>query len=92
MREADLIGGAEQRDVRTIVSGFSGAVALARDSDLIATVPDRHTTNLRHGMLTFSLPMPTTEFTVSMMWHPRMDADPAQRWLRSCVREVCAAG
>ena len=75
-----------------IVSDFSAALALARDTDLIATVPERHTANLRHGMTSFSLPMPTTEFTVSMLWHPRMDADPVHRWLRSCVREVCAPG
>ena len=80
-----------KRQVRTIVSGFSAALALARDSDLIATVPDRHTTNLRHGMTSFSLPVPTTEFAVSMLWHPRMDADPAHRWLRSCLQEVCTA-
>ncbi len=80
-----------KRDVCSVVSGFSAALALARDSDLIATVPDRHTRNLRKGMTSFSLPMPATEFTVSMLWHPRMDADPAHRWLRSCVREVCAA-
>lgn len=79
-----------KRHVRTIVSDFSAALALARDTDLIATVPERHTANLRHGMTSFSLPMPTTEFTVSMLWHPRMDADPAHRWLRSCVRQVCA--
>jgi hypothetical protein len=24
-----------------------------------------------------------------MLWHPRMDADPAHRWLRECLREVC---
>lgn len=81
-----------RRHVRAIVSDFSAALALARDTDLIATVPERHTANLRHGMTSFSLPMPTTEFTVSMLWHPRMDADPAHRWLRSCVREVCAPG
>jgi DNA-binding transcriptional LysR family regulator len=79
-----------KRHVRTIVSDFSAALALARDTDLIATVPERHTANLRHGMTSFSLPMPTTQFTVSMLWHPRMDADPAHRWLRSCVRQVCA--
>jgi len=79
-----------KRNVRTIVSDFSAALALARDTDLIATVPERHTANLRHGMTSQSLPMPTTEFTVSMLWHPRMEADPAHRWLRSCVREVCS--
>ena len=79
-----------QRRVVTIVSGFAAALALARASDLVATVPDRHTANLRVGMISFSLPMPTKEFTVAMLWHPRMDADPAHRWLRTCVRELCA--
>lgn len=78
-----------RRRVRSVVSGFSAALAVARASDLVATVPDLHTANLRDGMTAFSLPMPTTEFTVSMLWHPRMDADPAHRWLRACLRDVC---
>lgn len=80
-----------QRRVTAIVSGFSAALALARGSDLIATVPDRHTDNLRKGMYAFELPVAAKEFTVSMLWHPRMDADPSHRWLRSCVKKVCAA-
>ncbi|KIG16664.1 Transcriptional regulator, LysR family protein [Enhygromyxa salina] len=28
--------------------------------------------------------------TISPIWHPRLDADPAHRWLRQCVREACA--
>ncbi len=79
-----------QREIVTIVGGFSAALALARGSDLIATVPERHTGNLRAGMHSFPLPFATPEFTVSMLWHPRLDADPAHRWLRGCVREVCA--
>jgi hypothetical protein len=27
---------------------------------------------------------------VSLLWHPRMETDPAHRWLRGRVREVCA--
>ncbi len=74
-----------------MVGGFSAAVGLARRTDLIASVPERHTAGLRHGMTTFPLPISTPEFTVSMLWHPRLDADPAHRWLRNCVRQVCAA-
>lgn len=78
------------RDIATIVSGFATAVALARASDLIASVPERHTTALRTGMHSFPLPVALPEIVVSLLWHPRMDADPAHRWLRACVREVCA--
>ena len=80
-----------ERQIVTIVSGFSTALALARASDLIASVPERHTGNLRIGMHSFHLPVATPEFTVSLLWHPRLEADLAHRWLRGLVREVCAA-
>lgn len=78
-----------ERHLVTIVGGFSTALALARASDLIASVPERHTGNLRAGMHSFALPVAMPEFTVSMLWHPRQDADPAHRWLRGLVRDVC---
>jgi DNA-binding transcriptional LysR family regulator len=80
------------RDIATTVGGFAAALALAKASDLIATVPERHTGNLRAGMFSFSLPVDMPAFTVSLLWHPRMQADPAHRWLRACVREVCGDG
>lgn len=79
-----------KRKIVTIVGGFSTALGLARASDLIASVPERHTGNLRAGMHNFPIPVSTPEFTVSLLWHPRMDADPAHRWLRACVRDACA--
>ena len=79
------------REIATIVDGFSTALALARASDLIASVPERHTGNLRAGMYSFALPISAPEITVSMLWHPRLDADPAHRWLRGHVRDVCMA-
>ena len=78
-----------ERQVVAIVGGFSAALALARGSDLIASVPERHTTNLRAGMHCFPLPVPLPDITVSLFWHPRLDADPAHRWLRGIVRDVC---
>ncbi|RDV01379.1 LysR family transcriptional regulator [Undibacter mobilis] len=80
-----------ERQVVTIVGAFTTALALARATDLIASVPEQYTANLRVGMFGFPLPVPTDTITVSMLWHPRLDADPAQRWLRSCVREVFLA-
>jgi DNA-binding transcriptional LysR family regulator len=79
-----------ERDIVTIVGGFSTALALALASDLIASVPERHTGNLRAGMHSFPLPVPVPEITVSLLWHPRLHADSAHRWLRGCVRDICA--
>ncbi|KIH82581.1 LysR family transcriptional regulator [Pseudomonas batumici] len=78
------------REVATFVAGFSTALSLARSTDLIATVPERHTGNLRTRMHSFELPFLLPTFTVAMLWHPRLDADPAHRWLRGCLRQVCA--
>jgi DNA-binding transcriptional LysR family regulator len=80
-----------ERHIAVIVGGFSAALALARGSDLVATVAERHTGNLRTGMHTFRLPVSPPELTVSLLWHPRQDSDPAHRWLRGHVRDVCAA-
>ena len=80
-----------QREVVTIVGAFSTALALARGSDLIATVPERQTGSLRAGLHSFSLPFAAPEVTISLLWHPRLDADPAHRWLRSLVLEVSAS-
>ena len=81
-----------ERQVATTVGGFSTALALVRSTDLIASVPERHTGLLRAGLFSFALPVPVPEITVSMLWHPRLDGDPAHRWLRGVVRGVCGAG
>ena len=78
-------------DVATIVSGFSIALALARTTDLIATVPERHSGNLLAGMFSFPIPLELPAITISLLWHPRMDADLAHRWMRGIVRDVCAS-
>jgi DNA-binding transcriptional LysR family regulator len=79
-----------EREIAATVGGFSPALALTRSSDMVATVPERHTGNLRLGLFSFPLPVSIPEITVSMLWHPRLDADPAHRWLRECVRATCA--
>jgi DNA-binding transcriptional LysR family regulator len=80
-----------ERAIATIVGSFSTALAIARSSDLIASIPERQTGNLRTGMLSFPLPVPTLELTLSLLWHPRPDADGAHRWLRNVILETCTA-
>lgn len=78
-----------RRDVAVLVGGFAAALAMARATDLVATIPERHTGGLRQGLHTFPLPLAVDPITVSLLWHPRLDADPAHRWLRGLVGDVC---
>ena len=79
-----------ERQIATVVTGFASALALVRGTDLVAAVPERHTGNMRDGLFSFPLPFEAPEVTVSLLWHPRRDADPAHRWLRACVRDACS--
>ena len=80
-----------KREIVVVVPGFPAALAIACASDLVALVPSMflHAEQLRHGgagaaaAQGFALPVRAAEITVSQMWHPRLEADPAHRWLRT---------
>lgn len=80
----------ETREIAVTVSGFATAIALARATDMAASVPERHTANLREGLRSFTLPFPTPGLTISLLWHPRMDADRAHRWIRTLIHDACS--
>jgi DNA-binding transcriptional LysR family regulator len=78
-----------RREIVASVDGYIAALALARRSDLVASVPEQHTWALRDGMFSFPFPVYVPEVTVSLLWHPRQDSDPAHQWLRQCMVDVC---
>ncbi|MCX5494961.1 LysR family transcriptional regulator [Kaistia dalseonensis] len=79
-----------KREVVVIVPGFPEALRIARQSELVALVPRSCLGDpLAQGVIGFALPVQTPEIAISAMWHPRMDADPAHRWLREIVMAVC---
>ncbi len=87
-----------RREVVAIVPGFPDAMRVARQTDLIALVPrsclgplTMQADPLPESLSGFDLPVRTPDLAVSAMWHPRLEADPAQRWLRSTVTPVCRA-
>jgi DNA-binding transcriptional LysR family regulator len=85
------------RTVVAVVPGFRAALAVASTSDLVAQVTGSFFHAVRAGQTSsgaatvdsFPLPVRTEAITVSQMWHPRFDADPAHRWLRELVRATC---
>ncbi len=86
-----------QRQVVVVVPSFPAALAIAADSDLVALVPHsfiqaepaQQDRDGRTPVTSFPLPVPTESITVSLIWHPRADADPAHRWLRDLVLSTC---
>ncbi|MFU0881800.1 LysR family transcriptional regulator [Kluyvera cryocrescens] len=83
-----------QRKIAAIVPGYSAAMSVVQHSDLIAQVPASWfaSQQMRFGEVIFqgfALPVDTPPITVSQMWHPRMEVDPAHRWLRQQVLSVC---
>ena len=78
-----------RRTIVAVVSGFPDAMRIARESDVVAQVPRSlmctglaSAAALAEGLAFFELPVTTPEIVISAMWHPRLDADPAHRWLR----------
>lgn len=81
------------REIAVVVPGHPDALRIAAQSDLIALVPRSCLDSRQWGvvapMASFELPVSTPDITVSAMWHPRLDADPAHRWLRDTVISTC---
>jgi DNA-binding transcriptional LysR family regulator len=86
-----------RREIVAVVPGFPDAMRIARNTDLVALVPRSGLTSptgadsTGPGLVGFDLPVRTPPIVISAMWHPRMDADPAHRWLRDTVVAVCHA-
>ena len=79
-----------QRRVVVVVPSFPAALAVAATSDLVGLVTTSFVREVAGANVhSFALPVRTNAITVSQMWHPRMDADPAHRWLREMVRSAC---
>ncbi|WP_342210671.1 LysR family transcriptional regulator [Azospirillum palustre] len=83
-------------DDALVVPRYPDAMRVAAGSDLIAAVPRSCLGNGLtagypggQGFDSFELPVRTAEFAISAIWHPRLQAGPAHRWLRETIAAVC---
>ena len=79
-----------KRNIAAVVPGFPAALAVAQASDLVGLIPASfliHQPAASYSM--FELPVRVPGITLSQMWHPRVEADPAHRWLRQFMLDVC---
>ena len=85
------------RNVVVTAPSFPAALAIACASDLVATVTQSCLSaeqalpgvSSRAGAQALELPVRIAALAISQMWHPRMESDPAHRWLRALVLSVC---
>jgi DNA-binding transcriptional LysR family regulator len=80
------------RRIQAVAPTFMEALAIARNTDLIATVADRLTEKARHDMELRELPVTTSRITISQAWHPRFNADPGHRAMRRLIHKICQTG
>jgi DNA-binding transcriptional LysR family regulator len=69
----------------------TAAVLAVPETALVATLPSRLVSTLDDpGLRVVAAPREVEPMPYLMTWHPRLDDDPAQRWLRDLVRVVAA--
>ncbi len=70
---------------------FAAAVSAVRGTELIAVLPRRLAERHADGALRIvPAPPEITGLDYGMLWHPRLEADPAHRWLRELMAAVAA--
>jgi DNA-binding transcriptional LysR family regulator len=68
------------------------ASAVLPDTTLVATLPRRFIDTYAddRALVVAAAPVEFEAFHYFMVWHPRLDHDPAQEWLRDMIRSVVA--
>ena len=80
-----------KRRIALLVATYLAVPAALAASDLIATVPRRVAEQIAANAAITITPLPIDfATTVSMAWHRRAAADPAQSWLRTLLTDAAA--
>jgi DNA-binding transcriptional LysR family regulator len=75
-----------QRHVAAVVPFYSAAAQLVASSDYIGLAPQRLAEQYPGSLRWFPISADLPEVEVRLRWHARLDADPAQRWLRETIQ------
>ena len=76
------------RRIQAVTTTFTEALAIARSTDLVATVAERLTQGGLAGLTVRPLPVATPQVAISQAWHPRFSADPGHKLVRSLVHAL----
>jgi DNA-binding transcriptional LysR family regulator len=78
------------RNVKLRVAHFIAVGHLLRDSDLVATLPERLAASVAEpfGLAYVGHPAKLPEISIDLFWHARYHRDPANRWLRTLISRL----
>jgi DNA-binding transcriptional LysR family regulator len=78
------------RRVARVVPYFQIGLLLTAETDYLLTISERiaKSAQQRLPLRVMEPPLPLLPYALSMLWHPRFDADSAHRWLREKLLEA----
>ncbi|MBA1228349.1 LysR family transcriptional regulator [Pseudomonas viridiflava] len=82
-----------ERRIALITPHFHSAIFGVAESDLVLSLPEPVLWGLKQlglKMRAFAIPLALETVSVNQAWHPRFDKDPAHRWLRQTLKQVCS--
>jgi DNA-binding transcriptional LysR family regulator len=79
-----LSGRGQERRIRQVVPYFLAGLHVAATTDCVLTVSERAARALAETMRLRLLepPLPLEPYALHLLWHPRLENEPANRWLR----------
>lgn len=88
--DTELAARGLNRRVALRVTNFLIAPIVVAETDFVNTMPKRLGVKLaeRYGLRALPPPLELPRFGFVLLWHPRVDTDPAQRWLRELLASV----
>jgi DNA-binding transcriptional LysR family regulator len=88
--DTELAARGLSRRVALRVANFLIAPIIVAETDFVNTMPKRLGVKLaeRYGLRALPPPLELPRFGFLLLWHPRVDRDPAQRWLRELIVNV----
>ncbi len=88
-----LRGLGHTRRVARAVPFFVAGLHLVAETDYLLTAPERVARAMapRFGLRILEPPLELRPYTLSLLWHPRFDADEGHRWLRDALVRAARA-
>jgi DNA-binding transcriptional LysR family regulator len=77
--------------LRLVTEHFIVLPSIVKATDLAAIVPRNIARGFEAGCAVLEPAFPQRDFTVSLHWSRRFEADPANRWLRGLIEELFSA-